>query len=297
MRSRRTYLPPSSSTGTPTCSKGRRCRNAFLETSQAEARQASIAVAERRQMLRLSGLSDDAISLLTSEAAITATLRSPRLSRRPSSTSWFLRANGWSRRRRWSSSHDCRPLWVEIAVPASNIRAIRPGAKVEIDGYASPGQVVLVSETTDAATQTILVRAEVPNTGELRPGQTAAVRISFLSSGESAWELPYSALDPTRRQGVGIRGNRRADFVWCLSRCSTRTRTMSWSRARSRTRTKWPSAASPRCEGSCCGLEPVDARAFVAFALSQRLFVALGVLLLIGAGRGCSAQPADRRIS
>lgn len=51
----------------------------------------------------------------------------------------------------------------------------------------------MVSETTDAATQTILVRAEVPNTGELRPGQTAAVR-SFLSSGESAWEVPYSAL-------------------------------------------------------------------------------------------------------
>jgi multidrug efflux pump subunit AcrA (membrane-fusion protein) len=65
---------------------------------------------------------------------------------------------------------------------------------VEIDGYARPGQVVLVSETTDAATQTILVRAEVPNNGELRPGQTAAARISFLSSGESAWEIPYSAL-------------------------------------------------------------------------------------------------------
>ena len=85
-------------------------------------------------------------------------------------------------------------LWAEIAIPASSIRAIRPGARVEIDGYASPGQVILVSETTDAATQTILVRAEVPNTGELRPGQTAAVRISFLSSGESAWEVPYSAL-------------------------------------------------------------------------------------------------------
>jgi multidrug efflux pump subunit AcrA (membrane-fusion protein) len=85
-------------------------------------------------------------------------------------------------------------LWAEIAIPASRIRAIRPGARVEIDGYASPGQVVLVSETTDAATQTILVRAEVPNTGELRPGQTAAVRISFLSSGESAWEIPYAAL-------------------------------------------------------------------------------------------------------
>jgi biotin carboxyl carrier protein len=45
-----------------------------LEASQTEARQASIVVAERRQMLRLSGLSDDAISKLTNEAAINATL-------------------------------------------------------------------------------------------------------------------------------------------------------------------------------------------------------------------------------
>src|SRR5579864_5075175 len=45
-----------------------------LEASQTEARQASIVVAERRQMLRLSGLSDDAISKLTTEAAINATL-------------------------------------------------------------------------------------------------------------------------------------------------------------------------------------------------------------------------------
>ena len=74
------------------------------------------------------------------------------------------------------------PLWVEIAIPASNIRAIRPGAKVEVDGYATPGQVVLVSETADAATQTVLVRAEVPNTGELRARAdgAGAHRLCFL---------------------------------------------------------------------------------------------------------------------
>ena len=74
------------------------------------------------------------------------------------------------------------------------MRAIRPGAQVEVDGYDTPGRVVLVSETADAATQTVLVRAEVPNTGELRPGQTAAARISFLSPEEAAWEIPYGAL-------------------------------------------------------------------------------------------------------
>ena len=54
--------------------EGKAVPQRVVETSQTEARQASIAVAERRQMLRLSGLSDADISRLTDEAAITATL-------------------------------------------------------------------------------------------------------------------------------------------------------------------------------------------------------------------------------
>jgi membrane fusion protein, heavy metal efflux system len=165
-----------------------------LEASQTEARQASIVVAERRQMLRLSGLSEEAISKLTTEAAINATLSvaAPRAAtvvdilvspgQRVEQTAPLVKLAQLS------------PLWVEIAVPSSNIRAIRPGARVEVEGYATAGQVVLVSETADAATQTILVRAEVANTGDLRPGQTAQARIGFASSAENAWELPYGAL-------------------------------------------------------------------------------------------------------
>ena len=165
-----------------------------LETSQAEARQASITVAERRQMLRLSGLSDAAISRLTSETAITATLSVA--SPQPATAVEILVSPGQRVEQSAPLIKLARlsPLWAEIAIPASSVRAIRPGARVEIDGYASPGQVVLVSETTDAATQTIMVRAEVPNTGELRPGQTVAVRIGFISAGENAWEIPYGAL-------------------------------------------------------------------------------------------------------
>lgn len=165
-----------------------------LEASQNEARQASIMVAERRQMLRLSGLSDEAIAKLISEAAITATLSV--VAPRPATVVDILVSPGQRVEQTASliKLAQLSPLWVEIAIPASNIRAIRPGAKVEVDGYATPGQVVLVSETADAATQTVLVRAEVPNSGELRPGQTAQARIGFASSAESAWELPYSAL-------------------------------------------------------------------------------------------------------
>ena len=161
--------------------EGKAVPQRVVETSQTEARQASIAVAERRQMLRLSGLSEVDISRLTDEAAITATLSVA--APEPATVVEIVVSPG----QRVDQSAPLvklarlSPLWAEIAIPASSIRAIRPGARVEVDGYATPGQVVLVSETTDTATQTVLVRAEVPNNGELRPGQTAAVRIDFLS--------------------------------------------------------------------------------------------------------------------
>nr|WP_244433280.1 efflux RND transporter periplasmic adaptor subunit [Bradyrhizobium japonicum] len=172
--------------------EGKAVPQRVLEASQTEARQASVAVAERRQMLRLSGLSDEAISRLTNEAAISATLTVIA----PRAASVVDIAVSPGQRLEQSAPlvklAQLSSLWVEIAIPAANIRAIRTGAKIEIEGYAMPGKVVLVSETTDAATQTILVRAEIPNNGELHPGHAA--RIGFLSAGESAWEIPYSGL-------------------------------------------------------------------------------------------------------
>jgi len=174
--------------------EGKAVPQRVLEASQAEARQANIAVAERRQMLRLSGTSDEAISRLTDEAAISATLTV----RAPQTASVVDIVVSPGQRLEQSAPliklARLSPLWAEIAIPASNIRAIQTEAKVEIEGYSKPGKVIMVSETTDAATQTVLVRAEMPNNGELHPGQTAAARISFLSTGENAWEIPYAGL-------------------------------------------------------------------------------------------------------
>lgn len=174
--------------------EGKAIPQRVLETSQVEARQASIAVIERRQMLHLSGLSDEAILRLTNEASISAKLTVVA----PQAASVVDIAVSPGQRLEQAAplvklAH-LSPLWAEIAIPASNVGSIRIGAKVEIEGYAAPGRVILVSETTDAATQTILVRAEIPNSGALHPGQTAAARIGFLSAGESAWEIPYSGL-------------------------------------------------------------------------------------------------------
>lgn len=165
-----------------------------LEASQTEARQASVAVAERRQMLRLSGMSDEAISRLTSEAAITAEL--PVKALEDGTVTEIAVSPGVRLDQSAPILKVARlsPVWAEVAVPATGVQAIHVGARVDIDGYDQPRRVLLVSETIDAATQTVLVRAEVPNNGRLRPGQTAGARLSFLSAGEAAWEIPDTAL-------------------------------------------------------------------------------------------------------
>jgi RND family efflux transporter MFP subunit len=166
----------------------------LAEASQTEARQASVAVAERRQMLRLSGMSDEAISRLTDQASITAELpvKAPEEGTvievavspgaRLDQSALLLKVARLS------------PVWAEVAVPASSVQAIRVGARVNIDGYDQPGRVLIVSETIDALTQTVLVRAEFPNNGLLRPGQTVGARLNFLSAKEAAWEIPDTAL-------------------------------------------------------------------------------------------------------
>lgn len=165
-----------------------------VETSQTEARQAGLAVAERRQMLRLSGMSEAAIARLSNEAAITSGLTVAA----PEAGTVVDMAISPGMRLEQSASilrlARLSPLWVEIAVPASSVRNIRPGAQVTVEGYETAGRVLLVSETADAPSQTVLVRAEIQNTGVLRPGQNTAARISFVSVGKPAWEIPYSAL-------------------------------------------------------------------------------------------------------
>lgn len=166
----------------------------LVEASQTEARQASVAVAERRQMLRLSGMSDEAISRLTDEAAITAEL--PVRAPEDGAVTEVAVSPGMRLDQSAPILKVARlsPVWAEIAVPASSVQPIRVGARVDIDGYNQSGHVLLVSETVDPPTQTVMVRAELPNNGLLRPGQTVGARLSFLSAGEAAWEIPDTAL-------------------------------------------------------------------------------------------------------
>ena len=80
---------------------------------------------------------------------------------------------------------------LELHLPARHAAALRVGLPVLVDG-GSAGKVVETGGAIDAASQTVLVRAEVA-TGQLLPGQQTTATL-LLPAPAGALSLPSSAL-------------------------------------------------------------------------------------------------------
>ena len=161
---------------------------------------ASAAFSERRQALRLAGMSDAAIEKLRASHAINSVLEivSPldgvvleqmaALGQRAeAATPLFKIAN-------------LTPLWLEIQVPISQAAALRPGAAVDIPAYQARGKILSVGRSVLDANQTVPVRAEIRENAEnMRPGQFVEVLITTATGNDKQWLVPNSAL--IRHQG------------------------------------------------------------------------------------------------
>jgi len=104
------------------------------------------------------------------------------------------------------------PLWVEIQVPAIDAASLALGRAVRVeaspaagsagaagaagaanDAKAIEGRVIALGQSVDAATQTVLVRAEVRAPGGiLRPGQTVVAGVEMPGAGTV--QLPAAAV-------------------------------------------------------------------------------------------------------
>lgn len=84
------------------------------------------------------------------------------------------------------------PLWLEIQVPQEFAAMLRVGMAVRVSGSAVAGKLIAIGRAVDAASQTILLRAEVAAGAEtLRPGQVCEVE---LAAGSGGRRLPAAAL-------------------------------------------------------------------------------------------------------
>jgi membrane fusion protein, heavy metal efflux system len=75
------------------------------------------------------------------------------------------------------------PLWLEMQVPASEAPTVRIGDVVMVTGGTVRGRVIAVGHSVDAASQTVLVRAELQTPlADLRPGQGVEAQLERKSS-------------------------------------------------------------------------------------------------------------------
>lgn len=155
-----------------------------LQTTRASAAQASAQASERRQGLALAGV---APGKLGGPLALTAAIdgvvleQGVQLGQRVETSALIYRIARLS------------PLWLEIQAPLDVAAPLREGNPVRISGSEVVGKLISVGRAVDAASQTVLLRAEVSKGADtLRPGQVIEVEIAGTNGAQQ--RLPASAL-------------------------------------------------------------------------------------------------------
>lgn len=163
--------------------------------TQSVYREASAAFAERRQMLRLSGMSDADIARLQSENMLSSqlTITSP--------------INGVVLERTASAGQrldaaiplfkvaQLEPLALEIQAPLASTSELKIGARVTVPAYGAKGKLTAIGRSLSGGNQTILLRALIQDGARnLRPGQFVEATIDTIGGAHDQWSIPNSAL-------------------------------------------------------------------------------------------------------
>ncbi len=170
----------------------------YLETESAH-EETSAALAQRKQALRLAGMSDGAISKLSpssgmsSGISITAPMDGQVLEQMATSGQRVDMAMPLYRIAKLS------PLWLEIHAPLEGLPFVKEGMPVQVPKLQASGKLIAVIRSVNKADQTLHLRAEITKGAEkLSPGQFVEAEISLGGQSQS-FSVPKSAL---ARQGV-----------------------------------------------------------------------------------------------
>ena len=163
--------------------------------SKGAAIEAQAALAERKQMLRLAGMSDIAISqlqsghnlssLLTITAPITGVVLEKSASagqRLDAAVPMFTIAK-------------LNPLGLEIQAPLAVTNKLKIGAVISLPAFHASGKISAIGHSLTSTNQTILLRGIITKgTGNLRPNQTVEASIATTVEGQAQWEVPNAAI-------------------------------------------------------------------------------------------------------
>jgi RND family efflux transporter MFP subunit len=157
--------------------------------------EAAAALAERRQMLRLSGMSDESVAKLESGNSLNSLL----IVTSPISGVILEKSINAGQRLEAATPMfkvaKLQPLGLEIQAPLANAHSIKVGAEVSIPSANARGKITAVGQSLSNSNQTVLIRALIhQGAQDLRPGQFVEASIVTASKGSAQWSVPNSAL-------------------------------------------------------------------------------------------------------
>ncbi len=174
-----------------------------LRATQSQQREANAAMAERKQALKLSGMSDSAVSqllsgnILGSVLSISSPIEGVILEKTASAGQRLDAAIPLFKVAK------LEPLALEIQLPLASVQNLKVGATVTIPAFNAKGKLTAIGRSLSGSNQTILVRALINDgASNLRPGQFVEATISTQSSTGAQWNLPNASLARLNKRTV-----------------------------------------------------------------------------------------------
>lgn len=171
-----------------------------LQSTQNEFAQAQASVVEKRNTLKMSGMSDADVDALVAKGGL-----APSLSIVAPMNGVVLEVLGVTGQTIEAAAPLFKlaalsPLSLEIQVPANRVGKIRIGDSVTALPDLGTGNVRSISNSVDPATQTVIVRAEItPAEQKIRPQQIVEVAVTLASEGAKIWGVKPASI--IRRAG------------------------------------------------------------------------------------------------
>jgi RND family efflux transporter MFP subunit len=166
----------------------------YQESSSAY-QEAATMLAQRKEALRLAGMSEPAIKTLEQDRTLTSSLtvvapldgtvleQMAVAGQRVDAASPLYRVG------------DLQPLWLEIHAPLEKAQGTRLGSMVQVADLGIEGRVITVGREVHEADQGILIRAEVSAGAErLSPGQFVQVRLTLADTAGRYFSVPRNAI-------------------------------------------------------------------------------------------------------
>ena len=164
-------------------------------TSKSQQHEAAVNLAESKQILKLAGLSDSAISKLQGSGNLNSTLSIT------SPMSGVILEKTASTGQRLDAATplfkvaELKQLGLEIQAPLESTHDLKIGATVTVPSLNAKGKLTAIGRSLSGSNQTILLRALVTEGAEnLRPGQYVEANIATHSTAQVQWTIPNSAL-------------------------------------------------------------------------------------------------------